>query len=701
MQALKQSRGSKKKLLRGIFEPLEGRTLLSAYVVATTGSDSNAGTATAPWKTLQKAANVASAGDVITVKSGNYAGFYLDRSGSASAPITFKAESGATITGRNATTGDGINLEGANYIVIDGFTVDNSAGTISRAGIRSVINNHTTLRNNHVYNATTWGIYISHSDYALIESNRSHDNNFGDPNYWNHHGIYVSDSSQYPTVRNNVVYNNGGNGIHFNGDASQGGTGMVVGAVVEGNIVYNNGANGGSAINCDGVRDSVFRNNLLYNNHAKGLALYTIDAAAGSTNNTIVNNTIVQASGAGPALTLKDGATGVNVVNNILLGGTDFQNSPGTNSNNITTSSSNLFVNSGAGDYHLAAGSPAIDKGTSSYAPATDLEGKSRPAGAGYDIGAYEYNGGTTPTPAPTAPSAPGNLSASASSASSISLTWTDNASNETGFKIEQSTGGGAFTQVATVGAGVTNFTVTGLTASTAYSYRVRATNSAGDSAYSNTASATTQAAPAPAPAPTPAPPTATAPASPTNLAAAASSGTITLTWSDNSDNETSFRLDRASDGVNFTQIATINADVTSYADTSVTAGTTYTYRIKAINSVGGSVWSNLASATASGTTPTPPPSGKPASTGATLTATASTGRITLAWADKSNNESGFWIERSTDGKSFSKLTQTVADVTNFVDTSVVAGVTYTYRIRAFNSSGNSVWSNLASAKAV
>jgi len=264
---------------------------------------------------------------------------------------------------------------------------------------------------------------------------------------------------------------------------------------------------------------------------------------------------------------------------------------------------------------------------------------------------------------------------------------------------IEQSTGGGAFTQVATVGAGVTNFTVTGLTASTAYSYRVRATNSAGDSAYSNTASATTQAAPAPAP--TPAPPTATAPASPTNLAAAASSGSITLTWSDNSDNETSFRLDRASDGVNFTQIATINADVTSYADTSVTAGTTYTYRIKAINSVGGSVWSNLASATASGTTPTPPPSGKPASTGATLTATASTGRITLAWADKSNNESGFWIERSTDGKSFSKLTQTVADVTSFVDTSVVAGVTYTYRIRAFNSSGNSVWSNLASAKAV
>jgi hypothetical protein len=52
-----------------------------------------------------------------------------------------------------------------------------------------------------------------------------------------------------------------------------------------------------------------------------------------------------------------------------------------------------LFVNyqeNGAGDYHLQAGSPAIDKGFSTSAPLTDFDGKARPQGAGVDIGAYE-----------------------------------------------------------------------------------------------------------------------------------------------------------------------------------------------------------------------------------------------------------------------------------------------------------------------
>jgi hypothetical protein len=91
-------------------------------------------------------------------------------------------------------------------------------------------------------------------------------------------------------------------------------------------------------------------------------------------------------------------------------------------------------------------------------------------------------------------PAAPTGLAASAVSSSQINLSWTDNASNETGFKIERKTGsGGTWSQVATVGAGVTGYSNTGLSASTTYTYRVRATNSAGDSGYSNEANATTQ----------------------------------------------------------------------------------------------------------------------------------------------------------------------------------------------------------------
>jgi len=93
-------------------------------------------------------------------------------------------------------------------------------------------------------------------------------------------------------------------------------------------------------------------------------------------------------------------------------------------------------------------------------------------------------------TPKPAAPSA---LSATAASTSQINLAWTDNASNETGFKIERKTGsGGTWAQIATVGANVKTYSNTGLAASTQYFYRVRANNAGGDSAYSNETNATT-----------------------------------------------------------------------------------------------------------------------------------------------------------------------------------------------------------------
>ncbi len=102
------------------------------------------------------------------------------------------------------------------------------------------------------------------------------------------------------------------------------------------------------------------------------------------------------------------------------------------------------------------------------------------------------HHSGTAPTP----PAAPSNLSANALSSSSIGLSWTDNSNNETQFKIERKIGaGGTYGQITTVGAGVTTFTDTGLSPSTTYYYRVRASNSAGDSAYSNEANATTQSA--------------------------------------------------------------------------------------------------------------------------------------------------------------------------------------------------------------
>jgi hypothetical protein len=98
------------------------------------------------------------------------------------------------------------------------------------------------------------------------------------------------------------------------------------------------------------------------------------------------------------------------------------------------------------------------------------------------------------PPPAPALPQAPSSLKATAVSGSEINLSWTDNSSNEDGFKIEQCRGRNCtnFSQIATVGAGVTSYSYTGLRRWTTYRYRVRAYNAAGNSLYSNIASATT-----------------------------------------------------------------------------------------------------------------------------------------------------------------------------------------------------------------
>lgn len=187
------------------------------------------------------------------------------------------------------------------------------------------------------------------------------------------------------------------------------------------------------------------------------------------------------------------------------------------------------------------------------------------------------------------APSEPTGLTATPVSSSQINLTWVDSDTTEQGFKIERCIGAGCsdFVQIATVAANVTSYSNTGLTGSTSYSYRVRAYNASGDSNYSNTASAVTQAAPA-------------LPAAPTNLVAAViSKSQINLSWTDNAGNETGFRIERCkgSTCTNFALIATTGANITSYASTKLTANTTYRYRVSAFNANGNSGYSNIAKA--------------------------------------------------------------------------------------------------------
>jgi hypothetical protein len=296
------------------------------FYVAPGGSNSGSGDATHPWSTLQFAANQVEAGDTVIVRAGNYQGFDLRTSGSSAAPITFQAEPGAIIDRVNPVTNDGINIEQASHVIIDGFTLL-SPNTNTRAGIRVVgdgdieannFSQHVTIRNNTASNWGRWGILTGFVDDIVIERNT-----FSGAIV--EHGIYVSNSGDRPVVRYNHVFNNRANGIHLNGDIDSGDTdlpgvdGVITGARIEGNIIHGNGVGGGSGINGDGLVNAMIVNNLLYDNHASGISLYRIDGGAPSTNGVIANNTIINASNARWVINLTNGASGATIFNNILF----------------------------------------------------------------------------------------------------------------------------------------------------------------------------------------------------------------------------------------------------------------------------------------------------------------------------------------------------------------------------------------------
>ncbi|NDD63326.1 MAG: hypothetical protein EBZ36_05020, partial [Acidobacteria bacterium] len=284
----------------------------------------------------------------------------------------------------------------------------------------------------------------------------------------------------------------------------------------------------------------------------------------------------------------------------------------------------------------------------------------------------------TTPVGVPAAPS---NLQAVTVSTSQINLSWADNSNNETGFTIRRKTGvGGTYADIGTVAANVTSFQSTGLASAVTYYYLVVATNGNGNSGPSNEAFATTTSGGS------------QVPAAPGNLVAAAISSTrIDLTWTDNSANETGFRIRRRTgiDGT-WSDITTTASDVTSYSDTTLSPATTYYYAVRATNLAGDSVLSNEANATTSSgsTTPLAPPSN--------LTVTAMTVTSTrLNWTDTSTAESGFRVQRrlGTAG-SWIDVTTTVANVTSYEDTGLIANSSYTYRVLATSGGSTSDPSN-------
>jgi len=363
-----------------------------------------------------------------TGNDGTYVGFCnWANSGTADAPITYRANgSNVIISTRNANTADNINIENVGYIIIDGFKVQSSP----RAGIRVVNSVGTVVENCVCSNNTEWGIFTAFAAQVQLLNNTCYGS-------VNQHGIYVSNSEiahDAPVVRGNVCYSNYQNGIQFNGDLTSGGDGIIQDAVIENNIVHDNGWKGLSLIS---LQDSVVRNNVVYSNGTRGSGaggIHLVDEPGTnqySSNNVVVNNTVVESRIAG--IRLNSGSTNNTLFNNIVIASTQIVDEDGGNivdsvSNIQRTSATGLFTNSSGNDYTLAASSAARNAGKSVYnsknAPMTDLLGAARPQGSAVDVGAYE----AVVSQSNNAPvlAAVGNKSVAENSALSFTLSATD-----------------------------------------------------------------------------------------------------------------------------------------------------------------------------------------------------------------------------------------------------------------------------------
>jgi hypothetical protein len=277
----------------------------------------------------------------------------------------------------------------------------------------------------------------------------------------------------------------------------------------------------------------------------------------------------------------------------------------------------------------------------------------------------------------------PSNLTSTVVSASRIDLSWQDNSSNETGFEVHRSTSGpsGTFANVGTTDANVSSYDDDELAPSTEYCHRVRAFVTSEKkttySAFSNTVCATTSAARPNAPHGT--------------YARPEGSTVIRVTWTDNSSNETGFRIERSTDGgSSFGSSVATDANVVSYRDEGrSTDFPTICYRVLAFNGEGNSEPSNV-SCTAPPAAPT------------NLTA-AGVGNhaIALTWWDRSGTEDGFEVQRATAvGGPYVVVGNVPVNTTTYRDAGVADNTTYWYRVRATRDGGFSDFCDGASASA-
>jgi hypothetical protein len=354
------------------------------HYVDPAGSDGNPGTSTAPWRTIQHAADVTSPGDTVIVNDGVYTGggnvVTISRSGTAAGWLVFRSAHlwGAVIDGQNNGSTVGIEING-NYIRVEGFEVRYTSryGIDAYGGSESVGGNHdiTVVQNHihdigHICTGDVGGIVgvDAYSDNLTIERNVIHDVGRLGPgeqgcvepnaNWQNHdHGVYHGIGNNL-VIRNNVFYNftHGWAIQRYNGNGAVT-TGLTI---VNNTFAFPNPWRDGQIIIATGVTNLLIANNIFYQPTTAGVWFDT----GGLSNVTLSNN--LSFGGA-----VSEGLSGMTSVGNVV---------------NVDP----RFVSVSGPDFHVQSGSPAIGAGMTLSTVPNDFDGYVR-SGA-YTIGAYQFH---------------------------------------------------------------------------------------------------------------------------------------------------------------------------------------------------------------------------------------------------------------------------------------------------------------------
>jgi hypothetical protein len=424
----------------------------ATYYVSTTGSDTSSGTQTAPWKTIQKAANTMVAGDAVIVQAGDYSSerVSVTKSGSSGAPITYQAQGTVVMQGFRII---------ANYITVKGFEISNqlqtwqdSIGILVKGSNNQILDNYlhdligegaiyvygggttrdtpTTNNNlvkgNRIDHAKTAGIYveginsviesneISHiiqnppntsitstndadgirffGSGHVIRKNNIHDITLDDPGNDNPH----IDCFQTWGPATNIIFEQ--NFCTNMNDNMQGWMienaygGQVANLTIRNNVIRAfRIANVWSAPNTE-IFQNTFRSELNYTG-ASGYGIEFHD----SPNSKLQNNIFYNVGRHQYAYYGIAGiSSGISVKNNLIYM-SDNRNPAGSPTSGDLWQVNPNFADQAANDYRLNSNSPAIDSGITISSVTNDYAGNSRPQGAGYDIGAYEYTSGSPP----------------------------------------------------------------------------------------------------------------------------------------------------------------------------------------------------------------------------------------------------------------------------------------------------------------